>query len=279
MKKLYILFSLFFSLVLASCEKPATIPLPEAKPKAVVMSFLCPEEEYIRVSVTVSKPLYNQPKSFEFPIVPNAIITITDNLGNTSIVPFHPTRLEYQLEQSIFPLFPGRTYTLNVKFDNFEVSGATTIPVTMVPIKEAKGDLQGVDQFGQLQFAFSTKWDDAKGEKNYYRIAIDEKFGFSPWDTNYSLMSDQFQSDEYQDGKEMFSRGEAYDYGEMQNEYYFDIYLLTTDYNYYEFNKRRVNYFGDDPFSEPLPMYSNMAGGLGVVGSFRRTSFPVTIKK
>jgi hypothetical protein len=279
MKNLYIILSLCLSFSLMACEKEATIELPEAKPKAVVLSFLCPEEEFITVSVTVSKPLYNLPKSLEFPIVPNAIITITDNLGNDTVIPYHPTRLEYQLAQANYPLFPGRTYTLKVKFDNFEVSGSTTIPATRVPIKEAKGDMQGVDQFGQLQFAFSTKWDDAKGEKNYYRIAIDEKFGFSPWDTNYTLMSDQFQSDDYHDGKEMFSRSEAYDYGEMQNEYYFDIYLLTTDYNYYEFNRRRVNYFGDDPFSEPLPMYSNMAGGLGVIGSFRRTSFPITIKK
>lgn len=279
MKQIIIIVSFLLSCSFIACEKAADIPLPEAKSKLVIMSFLSPEEEFITVSVTVSKPLYNQPKSNEFPVVPNAFITIIDNLGDSAIIPYDPTRLEYRLEQSIYPLAPGKTYTIKAKLDNFSVSGSTTIPLSMVPIKEAKGEMQGSDPYGNLKFAFSTKWDDVVGEKNYYRIAIDEKYGYSPWDTTYSLMSDQFQSDEYNDGKEMFNRGEIYNYGGMQKEFYFDIYLLTTDYNYYEFNKRRINYFGDDPFSEPLPMYSNIAGGLGVVGSFRRTNSNLIIKQ
>jgi hypothetical protein len=47
----------------------------------------------------------------------------------------------------------------------------------------------------------------------------------------------------------------------------FKIYLTKIDADSYKYFKSLQNYTGDDPFSEPSLIYTNVPNGLGLVGS------------
>jgi hypothetical protein len=79
-------------------------------------------------------------------------------------------------------------------------------------------------------------------------------------------------SDYQRDGQVISDKYEYYEYDFGGNNTGFNVYLLNTDIHYYEYHKRRLNYYGDDFFSEPVQQYSNVIGGLGVVCSYRKTS-------
>jgi hypothetical protein len=59
---------------------------------------------------------------------------------------------------------------------------------------------------------------------------------------------------------------EDYDYKNIR------IGLLNVDEHYYRYHTTLRLYSGDDPFSEPAPIYSNIVGGLGVFGAYNKTT-------
>jgi hypothetical protein len=57
-------------------------------------------------------------------------------------------------------------------------------------------------------------------------------------------------------------------------------YLLSTDEAYFRYhrtlNQQRKS-SADDPFSEPVLIYSNLTGGLGVFAAFNRTEVRIEL--
>ena len=107
------------------------------------------------------------------------------------------------------------------------------------------------------------------------KIGLEELKSLNPGDSNAFSIGDKMFSDTNKDGEILSDKFEYYDYGFAGNTPTFNAYLVNTDIHYYEYHRRRLNYFGDDPFSEPLQQYSNVKGGLGVVCSFRKTMLRV----
>ena len=50
---------------------------------------------------------------------------------------------------------------------------------------------------------------------------------------------------------------------------YYDMYLFTTDRAYYEYHKSLYNYQRNNSFTDPVKLYSNVSGGLGIFGAYR----------
>ncbi len=280
MKSIYYLVALLALLAFSACEKPANIALPSSDPKPVVFAFLSPEEPTIEVSVTLSNPIFNnKPSNSEFTVVRNALVELVDETGKKVILPFNLLDDNYSISQSLMPLLPGKKYKVLVSFDAYKVYGETTILDKAVPIKNVEATQLGRDEFDNIRYAFYTRWDDIANQANYYRIMMESRYSWGGQDTFYSLFLDQLQFDGSNDGKEMFVRNElSFSPFMMGEKNYFDCYLIHADFSYFEYHKRRLNYFGDDPFGEPLPMYSNIkGGGLGVVSSYRKTLVELTV--
>ncbi len=282
MKKYNILGLILFVLViLSSCkEKLAEIELPKGDAKLVVFCFLSPDDSTVDVEVTRSAPIYGNSTNVGDLNVYNAVVTISDTLGHTITVPFNAAAQKYRISQTLFPILPGLKYTVSASGMGKNVSASTTVPTTIINFDKAEAKLISNTTEDGKQYAVTISWKDEPGKVNYYRIHLEAPTaGGLGSDTFPGGFADAVYKDEQKDGG---SFADEYDYYQWNNDPIHNtqkvyLYLLNTDIHYYEYHRRRLNYFGDDPFSEPFQQYSNVDGGLGVVSSFRKSRVVIEI--
>lgn len=275
-KAIVLLVSISFFL-LTSCERVATVDIPQTDPLPVMYAFLSPEDMGSSVSITMSQPIFNSNSNGIFEEVKTAQVTISDNNGGSKLMPFNTTKKAYYLVQSEFPINPGMTYTIEAKFSGFSLKATTTVPTAVVPFDEVISEVLPQDPNGADRYLLRMKWHDELGITNYYRVNVEELNSFNPGDTTAYSIGDKMFNDVGKDGAIISDKFEYYSYNFGGTDPSFNAYLFNTDSHYYEYHKRRLNYFGDDPFSEPVQQYSNVKGGLGVVCSFRKTKTRVTL--
>ena len=271
------LLTFMLLIILSSCERVATVEIPATDPMPVMYSFLSPETSVSTATITMTAPIYGNSSSGNFETIRTADVTISDNNGASAKMIFDANINSYFVNQSDFPINPGMTYTLVAKFDNYSLQASTTVPSLVIYLDEAIGEKLPPDPNGLDRYMIRMKWKDAPGVTNYYRVNLEELNSFNPGDSNAFSIGDKMFSDNNKDGETMSDKFEYYDYGFAGNTPAFNAYLVNTDIHYYEYHRRRLNYFGDDPFSEPLQQYSNVKGGLGAVCSFRKTMLRVNL--
>jgi hypothetical protein len=267
------LISILSSIVLLfSCERTATVDVPQVDPMPVMFSFISPESEYTAVTITKSVPIFGKSSHGEFEVIKNAEVTINDNNGASAQMIYDGLSKSYKIDQSAFPINPGLTYYIVAKFPGYELKASTTVPNDAVYLSEVTSEKLVSDPNGGQKYLLRTKWVDRPGIVNYYRVNLEELVSHNQSDTNGFSIGDQVHSDYQRDGQVISDKYEYYEYDFGGNNTGFNVYLLNTDIHYYEYHKRRLNYYGDDFFSEPIQQYSNVIGGLGVVCSYRKTS-------
>ncbi|OYU94898.1 MAG: hypothetical protein CFE21_14565 [Bacteroidetes bacterium B1(2017)] len=272
-KFLYPSFIVLLVVLLASCERPATVEIPYTGNQLVLYSFLSPDESGVKVTLTLSQPIYGNGGNGYFPPIKDASVKISDNNGHTQTLSYSEIEEAYFVDQSVFPINPGYTYTIEASQGTRKILGKTTVPNSVVPFTDLKVDKYSTGNQGEEHYIFGFKWKDEANSANYYRINLEEYFA-SGKDTNAYSLGDGMFSDKNKDGQDFSSKFDYYNYkgdiGTLDPSFY--VYLINSDIHYYEYHRRRLVYFGDDPFSEPAPQYSNVEGGLGVVCSFRKHS-------
>ncbi|MFN4082963.1 MAG: DUF4249 domain-containing protein [Bacteroidia bacterium] len=266
-------------LIATACERVVTnVPIPKTEPQLVIFSFLSPEVSIIEVGVSITNPIFN-PQSNQSLIVSNADVSIVDENGNSKNIPFDNTTNTYRLDQSLFKIEPGFTYEIIAVYKNYTAKGKTNIPLSKAVIQKNEYIPSGSRTDNQPTARIKTTWSDIPIEANYYRVVNTGKESFFPDLTD--LCNDKLLNDKNNDGQQMHSYCDNYYSDYSDNEPYFEkiqTYLLTTDVHYYQYHIRRLNYIGDDPFSEPFQMYTNVKGGLGCVGSYRMDSNTIKLK-
>ncbi len=256
----------------ASCQRVATVPVPNVETKLVLFSFLSPEDNGVEATLTYSVPIYNNNGGASFSPIPDANLVISDNNGNSKVMPFNSQKMTYYLPQSEFPIVPGLSYTITATYAGKTVKGTSIIPLQIMEIDEAKYSVVTSSNASQYekQYLFSVKWKDDLQQHNYFRVNMQE-CNIYQWDTSYYSIRDEFVTDQNSTGDQMAVSHKYYAYNDSKDTPNFVAYLLNTDVHYYEYHRRRVNFQGDDPFSEPAPQYANVEGGLGVVCSYRKS--------
>lgn len=121
MKKILIIIPVILGLF-TSCEKEIQLDLNNAEPEIVIEGSITDTEGpyFVKISKTVS---FYDPE--EYPAVKNAMIVITDNLGNADIL----TEVEdglYKTNSTIGT--PGNTYNLSVKIGEDNYYATSTMP-------------------------------------------------------------------------------------------------------------------------------------------------------
>jgi hypothetical protein len=280
MKRIYFLGLLWMSITFMACEKIVTdVEVPIIESQVVVFSFLSPEDKWIKVEVTKSKPVYT--RTVNVGAVKNASVTIANDGGQSATIPFVDSMNAYVLPTLLFPIEPGRVYTVEVMVDGKKVSGSCIIPVDKIGLGELRYKKLGDSSngYGGPYFKYAYQWMDPAGTQNYYRLAIEQQYTYiSNLDTVLvkkdvcsSIWTDQNKQGNY-------FTGVCDDYNYSSDETTVKAYLLNTDIHYYEYHIRRLNYFGENPFSEPFKQYNSVNGGLGVVGAFRRTERTLVVQ-
>ena len=280
------IFKLFFipviTLLLYSCEKDANVKLPDIKSQLVVTSFISPTDTLITVNVSETRPLYTPSNNSNNGTINNALVYISNGI-NSVVMTYDNFRASYSINSSVFPILAGHTYFLSVATpDGRMVNAETTVPSGPVPVTATSyyevinhGNENGALP-GQIYIILQLNLNDPSGIKNYYRTDI-RGFEINP-DTvlahanMYGFMKEHLETDEGQDGKIIAIEKSIYNAFSTDSDLkFFEIKLLNCNYSYYAYNKSLLNTIssgGDNPFSEPTIMYSNINGGLGVFGAY-----------
>ena len=240
--------------------------------------------------------------------LPTARVTISDGQA-TAILPFRVSERLFALPASQFPIQSGRTYTVTVT-DGARTARATcSIPLQQVAVKEYSLDTIITSSIGNRDttLSLSFTWEDLRGQQNYYRVRAYELFEYSVVriDTNELFLVETrqsatsyfnwtgtgsrsvFQSDANLDGTTFSSpQGRKNlenpaSYGNFANNAIkprrgpeskgIYIQLLHTDVHYYEYHRSVQRSGGDNPFTEPSLVYTNVTGGLGILAGYNRS--------
>jgi len=280
MKKILLL--IIPGLFLYSCEKTAdNVDIPDIDPKIVVQSFLTENEDSIIVYVSWSTPIYGT-SSYGFNDIKNAEVKITNNTdsikltyiaGNTS----HYNDYGYYAGAAApLNIKAGKSYTLDISEPKGNhITAKTTIPekpnftLSLLKIDSTKSDWA---QYGYAyKFTYNFKSNNSN-DVNYYTI---KKTGYSNYygggGKDSIILNFIYQGSKYI----KVQKGETISL--ICNSYFpldsAKVYIFHTDKSYYEYHKSiELNRGGDNPFSEPVIIYSNIKNGLGVFCSYNMDS-------
>ncbi len=174
------------ALLAVSCEKVIDLDLEEGNEQFVIEGFVTEGESSHIVTVSKTIALEN-PNGV--PLVNNAVVILTDNLGNTQTL----TSIgNGQYQATGYPGVEGRTYTLSVSVDGQVFQASSTIP-GVVPIDTLmiENFIFGPDTVPMITPA---RFDPA-GVANYYQFLMyrnNERL------SGYNLQDDQFTDGNYQ---------------------------------------------------------------------------------
>lgn len=282
MKLVKTIYLLVVAATLTSCEKFVTdVDVPEVKQQLVLFSFVSPEDTAIKAEVWMSKPVFSRNNNKTDEPVKDVTVTITSPSGQSAILPFNESVQAYYLHQSVFKIEAGKTYKITAVKGDFSLSATTTVPTHAAEVSGyTYQNLGGQNTSGNLPYyRHHIKWVDLADAKNYYRLSLSKFYVYNN-DTGYNHIDDVVVNDESRNQQQLSALFDDY-----THTFEFDsankkvmAFLLTTDEAYYQYHLRRLNYYGEDPFSEPYPQYNNVNGGLGVFASYRNTQKSYSFK-
>jgi hypothetical protein len=268
-----LILSLLSSLLLFyGCEKEVTnLPLPKGEAKLAVFGYLSPSDTLIKVQVSKSRPFFGKESKEPISTITNAQVVLRGNDTSITLV-FDPLLDAYTANPSIFPIRRGNTYQLEVSEPGgLKCSAATTVPISSAQNITVKVDSSVSNNFGfaEWRYQFTLKWQDKAGEKNYYRLNVGHVSDFFGEGQIFSLCNTVID-DAGRDGELLSVRCETSGSGNAVGGVGPDdkAYVLTVDAAYYHFHESYYRYSDDDPFSEPVQLYTNIESGLGCFGSY-----------
>lgn len=255
-----IVIILFMSL---SCEETVTPPeIENIENLLVVNSILNPTDTIHYVEVTWSNPSFGILPDYDDEFVTDANVTISKGSTMESFT-YDPRWQMYTLDAATFPIEENSEYQLRVEAAGQMIS-ATTITKQRVPEVESY-------EFTSNR-SLKVKWQDHAGTKDYYSVQaylLREEIDFTNLIPFY--FESGFVSDANRDGSILQDTGEGFD--TVQNQDTLLITIYSFDELYVDYFEILDNYVGDDPFSEPTQLPSNIEGGLGIFAIVQQSDF------
>ena len=277
-KYIYIIATMLF----ASCEKTVeNVIIPETKPKLVVYSYISPEDSIISAFVSMSVPIFDNSQNTSRDVT-DAKVIISDGEGHSAQLLYTDMIFGYHIPASTFPIVAGKIYHLNVSTpDGKSVDASCTVPLTNNNTLQFVSLDSTINEYNYKEYSLRVNFRDTPNQQDYYRIYPIAQSGYN--DT-VGMSSISYQKMYFNYGNEnvddINKDGQTFSYTlnysvttdpQFANDNIlecFKIYLFHVDTDYYEFHKSISNYQGDNPFSEPALIYSNMNGGYGVFAAY-----------
>lgn len=277
-------FYLLFVLLLGGCTKKAKISLPEREEKLVVTSFISPDDTTLLVVVRSSTPKFSY-SSFgnENETIGDAQVMISAP-GRALTIPLDPIFRVYWAKTKDFPIHPGETYTLVVTAWNGErVRATTTVPLDTLQILAFEGDLQkseGMQNNHRMDISYSFEVSDQPGVTNYVAmyhrknmLIGNDSSGFFGGFDYFDFGTGIFDDDEHEAATSYHGSSRSEMYLDSSFAVEIDLHVLNSSREFYLYNRsvQQSLFVGDNPFAEPVLVYSNVEGGFGCFGSYRCT--------
>lgn len=278
--------------------------------KLVVSGFLSPQDTTLAVKVTRSATVVGDSVSL-FQTgnnIPDATVTLSD--GSRSVVLRYnnvpstdSTQAYYQASARSFPIRVGRTYKLTVvTASGQQATSSCTIPKP-VPLSGIAFDslTESQGRFQSRRYFVEVLWQDPAGESNYYQVA-----GYFRYTTQCAScpveQSGNFPVYFNEDNRGLFSdvgtdgtlkiSGRAFITSSLltgeQRGNFFNQYktaqvvmnLLSVDQAYYRYQEAiiRQRRSRNNPFAEPVPIPSNIEGGLGCFAGYNSAAQTLALK-
>jgi hypothetical protein len=287
MKQFHRTFALiFFLAALSGCIRDVELDLNNKNREYVLNCILNTQKDTITAALTITENITSDSKSFE--VVKDAEIVLFEN-GNsvgsfsfsdsgTYFLPYNPK--------------PGTTYRLEANTGNNKIWGETTVPKTV----EAS-----IEKLASSMEDYQVSFKDNSDEDNFYWISATGYEGAS--DNQYKNIACIILSNfEYADDFNRYISENGifkfeYDYylrlsgnqlSESPVQVLFrpqcigspiEVFFLSTDYHLDKYMKsslllERMDLFAEDMpvIYSPQPVYSNIHGGTGILGSFNSVS-------
>lgn len=288
-KYVHLLFAL---LALISCETVVDVDIPFGRPNVTVVSKLTAGQSP-EVRLTFSRHILDNNSGFN--IIPNAEVSLKTA---TSTFPLTYSVTSETYGNKDITLEESETYTIIVNVPEYEVIELIETVPQLVPIREfiVRNAFSGE---GVMQDEISIIFDDPEGE-NFYEITAYQKrtytytdqsgnervesqihpIGLRPKDPVYQqeyswntiLFNDRlfegrtFDMEIITSGS-FFSRQEW----ELPEGFSVEVYVIlksvSESYFLYESTFNLQNYTDGDPFAQPVQVFTNIKGGLGILKS------------
>ena len=247
--------------------------LVNTRRKVVINSLISPQDSVISVEVSLSRPILGITRPGA-DWIRDAEVVISDGVDRR-IIPFDPGTFVYQLETNVFSIQAGKQYYLEVKTGGNTYKASCQVPKT--PATDI-GIITSETRDGARLRVF---WQDQEGEENYYRVSggykdnVDRDYNFFG---SLDFYEEGFKKDNDRDG-EVISASTDIFLGSFINGQKalldsIEIQLLTTDKNYYEYQKilaENDQFDNDNPFREPVRLISTIEGedALGIFAAYQ----------
>ena len=295
----HIIASALILLALASCEKNVTIDIPKKNPKLVINSVM---QKGIPLTASIGKsrhileaPGLNPQDTY---IVTDALTVLFENGTPVDTLVYDAGYHLYRTSHNT-ALRNGYNYTLRVGAPGFTQAEALTI----VPSQAAIAELTVVrnariDAYGDHQDEIRIKFNDP-AEKNFYQIQVlSSYYGTSGYpiscvqttdkDVEAVGYNDPIGGDDCLDGGSILLRDDNFNGGQKTVSLFVSssslmeytdgagnihrpfIRLNGITEDHFRFIKTHALYdnAGDNPFAEPVNVYTNVKNGYGIFAGF-----------
>jgi hypothetical protein len=281
--RLFIL--LFFGLATACREQFIREIDFQSNPKLAVSSFITAGDTLIQVQLSKSVPVYQRSSDVQTNIT-DAVVSISGNGRSVNLTYDTESRL-YQISIDSFFVVEGETYTLRVTHNNEQVEATTTVPRRFNLQGSATISQLNRSSFGysQLYYGCQFNFSGNPAPQAYYGLSfqlmlvsngVERSNGYYSNESFSLTKMDYYKANQPNQSMLAILKEKVPQYNAASNDSsFFRIHLWQADEAFYEFNRTAdLNYRSSDEFfSEPVPIYSNVKGGLGCFGSYLRYSF------
>jgi len=250
------------------CEKDATIEVPKTDPTLGLACFITPGEEILATLTEVS-PIYGGPILFKPQMISNAMMYMSDGKDTVRLI---ADSEGYKDASGTLAILPGKSYWIWADAPGYSsISASCTVPDYKVTTYSI--DFNAYPSGHDSAFQVIMEWMDKKGQENFYRV---QAFLVDSNGSNFASSQDlifnqyEYRNDSEHDGERLsnFPNENMYQSLGQASRRYVEASLLTVDENYYNYHMDLINYQEDNPFAEPVQLYSNVNGGSGVFAGY-----------
>ncbi len=266
-----------------SCTKDIEIELPETEEKFVVEGWI-EQDQYPVVVLTTNTPYFDKFDSTALMdmFITDAKVTVSDGTTTEHLA----FTINFQnLENADWPMVYfvgdtlkgeiGKTYTLSIEAEGKTLTAFTTIPQIIESDSLWFKVDEGQDSLGYLWGLYS----DDPNTNSYFRFFTKRLGRDNVYTPTYgSIVDDKFISGDTLEfslirGIGSYTAADAYDDEELGYYKIGDtvVFRLTTidqaHYNFWRTAEQEIM-MGQNPFSSPVQIRSNIEGGLGIWGGY-----------
>ncbi len=279
--------ALLIPVFIFGCESEVkNVTLPEFEQKLVITSFISPSDTISDFLVSSNMKIFGELNTEE----PLGELTgfISDGVNEVRL---DTTRTGFRISSDKMKIQYGTTYNLRVYSDKgLSINASSTVP-------ERRNFIIEVDTFSTLsvynwymeerEINLKVSVQDIPGEENFYRVtskivSYDSYPDGQGSYQNYSFLpvENEFFTDAgFNGGKIIKKTRFGINYFYQQDSAFAIIYLMNLEKPYFLYHKSLSEYNGsDNPFSESVPVFSNITDGLGIFSSYTVDSLIYRIK-